>query len=76
MRVKLLKKIRKRFILKVINFNEGRAVKILDLKNKESHMLRYDTSEITDVLLSVGYSKRKAEKRRKRINFKKELNKL
>lgn len=76
MKIKLLKKIRKRFIIKIIPLQEGRMIKIFDLKDKSFLGVSYDTAKITDILLSVCYSKRKAEKRRKQINFKKELKKL
>lgn len=76
MKTKLLKKIRKRFVIKLINLQEGRIIKIFDLKDKSTLNMSYDTAKITDVLLSVCYSKSKAEKRRKRINFNKELKNL
>lgn len=76
MKTKLLKKIRKRFVLKLIEIPDGRYIKIFDLKDKQTLNISYDTAEITDILLSVCYSKRKADKRRKLINFKKELKKI
>lgn len=76
MKTKLLKKIRKRFVIKLTNLKEIGIVKIFDLKDKSTLTMPYNTAKITDVLLSVCYSKSKAEKRRKRINFKKELKNL
>lgn len=76
MKTKLLKKIRKRFILKIIENNGMKYVKIFDLKDKQTLDAYYDTSKITDILLSVCYSKSKADKRRKLINFRKQLKKL
>lgn len=76
MKTKLLKKIRKRFVVKEIDFPDARAIRLFDLKNKESRLLFYNTDEIADILLSLVYNREKVEKRRKRINFNKELKNL